>query len=67
MQALLNKIPQLAQSKTENSQENRAIYTKSSIMSRRICPCCSYMLLRHLGLAGHYWRCSHCYQEMPAF
>ncbi len=31
------------------------------------CPCCSYKLLRHISKRGSYWRCSHCYQEMPLF
>ena len=30
------------------------------------CLCCSDTLLRHISLRGMYWRCSHCYQEMPA-
>ncbi|OKH32816.1 hypothetical protein NIES2119_24860 [[Phormidium ambiguum] IAM M-71] len=29
------------------------------------CLCCSNILLRHIRLGGIYWRCSHCYQEMP--
>lgn len=38
-----------------------------SMMSHHTCPCCSYTLLRHIRLGGLYWRCSHCYQEMPAW
>ena len=30
------------------------------------CLCCSNTLLRHISLRGMYWRCSSCYQEMPA-
>jgi len=33
--------------------------------SRHICLCCSNTLLRHIRLKGLYWRCSHCYEEMP--
>ncbi len=33
--------------------------------SRHICLCCSNTLLRHIRLGGLYWRCSHCYEEMP--
>ncbi len=62
MQALLNSSSQrLAQPKTDKS------YSKLSMISRHTCPCCSYILLRHLRWGGIYWRCSHCYQEMPAF
>uniref|UniRef100_A0A832M431 Uncharacterized protein n=1 Tax=Oscillatoriales cyanobacterium SpSt-402 TaxID=2282168 RepID=A0A832M431_9CYAN len=32
---------------------------------RHICLCCSCVLLRHIGVRGVYWRCSHCYQTMP--
>ncbi len=32
---------------------------------KHTCPCCSYTLLRHLRWGDIYWRCSHCYQEMP--
>jgi hypothetical protein len=34
---------------------------------RYTCPCCSYVLLRHIGSQGIYWRCSHCRQKMPVF
>ena len=43
------------------------MYTGQSIPSKYACPCCSYILLRHIGLEGIYWRCSHCYQEMPVY
>ncbi len=66
MQALLNRSPQrLARPKTGNSQENTAIYTRHSMISKQTCPCCSYTLLRHVRLGSIHWRCSHCYQEMP--
>ncbi len=68
MKVSLNRSSQrLVQLKTGNSQENIAIYTKLSMMSRHTCPCCSYILLRHIRWGGTYWRCHHCYQEMPAF
>ncbi len=37
-----------------------------SMMMNPTCPCCSNILLRHARDRGIYWRCSHCYQEMPA-
>jgi ribosomal protein L37AE/L43A len=65
MQALLNRPPQrLARPKT-GKKESTAIHSRHSMMSKHTCPCCSYTLLRHLRLGGLYWRCSHCYQEMP--
>ena len=67
MQALLNSSLQgLTRPKTRSSQENTAIYNRNPIINGHICPCCSYTLLRHLRWGGIYWRCSHCYQEMPA-
>ncbi|OLP15521.1 hypothetical protein BST81_25805 [Leptolyngbya sp. 'hensonii'] len=38
-----------------------------SMTSRHTCPCCSYVLLRHIRLGGLYWRCSHCHESMPAW
>lgn len=38
-----------------------------SMTNQDTCPCCSYVLLRHIRLGGLYWRCSHCYEEMPAW
>lgn len=38
-----------------------------SMTAHHTCPCCSYALLRHIGTKGLYWRCSHCYEEMPAW
>jgi ribosomal protein L37AE/L43A len=67
MQVLFNRYSLwLAEPKTGKSQEEIAP-TQFFMFSRHTCPCCSYVLLRHLGLRGFYWRCSHCYQEMPAF
>lgn len=39
---------------------------RQSMMMRPICLCCSNTLLRHARDREIYWRCSHCYQEMPA-
>ncbi len=65
MLILLNGFSQgLARPQTGN-EESTAIHTRHSMMSKHTCPCCSYTLLRHLRLGGLYWRCSHCYQEMP--
>lgn len=52
---------------SNESQETEYIHNTSSMLSRHNCPCCSYILLRHLALRGLYWHCNHCYQEMPAF
>jgi ribosomal protein L37AE/L43A len=69
MQVLLNRYSQwAAELKTIKSQKDIAIaHTQLSMSVRHTCPCCSYILLRHLVLGSLYWRCSHCYQEMPAF
>ncbi|BAU66358.1 pentapeptide repeat protein [Stanieria sp. NIES-3757] len=68
MPNLLNRFSQkLAYPKTGKSQDDAVVYPRYSMMSQHTCPCCSYLLLRHLRLGGLYWRCSHCYQEMPAF
>lgn len=68
MQVLLNKpLQSLARNATGNSQECIAVYTGQSRLSKSTCPCCSYILLRHIDLEGIYWRCSHCYQEMPVY
>lgn len=47
------------------SQRHTVISFQQPMMSKHNCPCCSYTLLRHIRLGGLYWRCSHCYQEMP--
>jgi ribosomal protein L37AE/L43A len=39
--------------------------TNQSMSARETCLCCSNSLVRHIRLGGIYWRCSHCYQEMP--
>lgn len=38
-----------------------------SMTNQHICPCCSYVLLRHIQRGELYWRCSHCYESMPAW
>lgn len=35
------------------------------MMTKHICPCCSYPLVCHVRLGKPYWFCRHCYQEMP--
>ncbi|WP_016872797.1 hypothetical protein ACF3DV_10395 [Chlorogloeopsis fritschii PCC 9212] len=68
MQVLLNKSLQaLTPSLTGRREENTAIYTWHLMRIKHTCPCCSYTLLRHIDLKGIYWRCSHCYQEMPVY
>jgi ribosomal protein L37AE/L43A len=67
MQALLNSSLQgLTRPRFVNGYKNTAIDNSNPMMSKHTCPCCSYTLLRHLSLGSLYWRCSHCYQEMPA-
>jgi hypothetical protein len=34
-------------------------------ITRQHCPCCSNVLLRHIRPSGIYWRCSHCWQDLP--
>jgi len=29
------------------------------------CPCCSSPMLRHFHRGHLFWRCRHCWQEMP--
>ncbi|MBD2195892.1 MULTISPECIES: hypothetical protein [Calothrix] len=66
MQVLSNKTDELlTHTLTDTSKGNTITYTWNSMWSHHICPCCSYALLRHMGHTGIYWRCSHCYQEMP--
>jgi len=68
MQVLLNKsLWSLERDPTGSSKENIAIYTRQSILSKSACLCCSYILLRHIDSEGIYWRCTHCYQEMPIY
>ncbi|ARV62175.1 hypothetical protein BZZ01_29255 [Nostocales cyanobacterium HT-58-2] len=68
MQLLLNKSLQgLTSSASRSCQENTAIHIYQPMISKHTCPCCSYTLLRHIDLKGIYWRCSHCYQEMPVY
>jgi hypothetical protein len=66
MQVLSHRYRQLlTHTITDDIQGNITTYTWNSRQSRHICPCCSYGLLRHMSSHGIYWRCSHCYQEMP--
>ncbi len=41
------------------------IYPTTGKSPRNTCLCCSNTLLRHIRAGGIYWRCGHCYQEMP--
>ena len=40
-------------------------YSTTANSPRNTCLCCSNTLLRHIRGGGMYWRCGHCYQEMP--
>lgn len=31
------------------------------------CPCCSYVLSRHIRGGEIHWFCRHCWQDMPLF
>jgi len=44
-----------------------AIAFDYSMTNRHTCPCCSYVLLRHIRSSGLYWRCDHCYAEMSVW
>ncbi len=63
MPTLLKSLPVLTRAKKVKVYSN--IDNSIPIMSRHTCPCCSYTLLRHIRRGGIFWRCSHCYQEMP--
>jgi hypothetical protein len=68
MQPLSNESRQLlTYNLTDNSPGNTTTYTWNSVWRHHSCPCCSYGLLRHISNDGIYWRCSHCYQEMPVW
>jgi len=43
----------------------QSIVLRQEMMMNPTCPCCSDILLRHIRLAGLYWRCSSCHEEMP--
>lgn len=50
----------------DGGQRRSIIHTMNQSMSdRHSCLCCSNTLLRHIRIGGIYWRCNHCYQEMP--
>ena len=63
MPTLLKSPPVLTRSKKAKVYSN--IDNSIPIMSRHTCPCYSYTLFRHIRRGGIFWRCSHCYQEMP--
>lgn len=68
MQVLLNKsLTALTPYTSKSNQKNTVMYTRQPMLIKHTCPCCSYTLLRHIDLKGIYWRCSHCYQEMPVY
>lgn len=48
-----------------DSLRKTSITVGQSMNSAHTCPCCSDTLLCHIRLGKLYWRCSHCYQEMP--
>lgn len=47
------------------SQADISTKISQSMNRKYTCLCCSNALLRHISSKGVYWRCSHCYQEMP--
>ena len=48
-----------------NRQSIAQLTLRQGMMINPTCPCCSDILLRHIRLAGLYWRCSSCHEEMP--
>jgi hypothetical protein len=48
------------------AREIRHKTIRQSMKMKPICLCCSNILLRHARSREIYWRCSYCYQEMPA-
>jgi len=61
--APLTAIPLLMR----NGSRQTPMTLDQSLTNEHRCPCCSYVLLRHIRLDGVYWRCSHCHEEMPAW
>ncbi|WP_250124445.1 pentapeptide repeat-containing protein [Chroococcidiopsis sp. CCMEE 29] len=55
----------LKRANLNKTKGNRAIGIGQSMMSRHTYLCCSDTLLRHFRFGELYWRCSHCYQDMP--
>jgi ribosomal protein L37AE/L43A len=67
MEAFLTGLVELGVKIAPNrSQRMTHISIGQSMMMRPTCPCCSSTLLRHARHTEIYWRCSYCYQEMPA-
>lgn len=54
-------------SRTFSVDQNKSILTNQNTFESKkpTCPCCSYPLLCHISSERIYWRCGHCYQEMP--
>lgn len=50
---------------TSRSKPGISTTMSQRMMSKHLCPDCSYVLLRHVRLGELYWRCSHCHREMP--
>lgn len=63
---LIGLVPFRTEIVFSRSQGMRHISIGQSMMKRATCLCCSNTLLRHARDREVYWRCSHCYQEMPA-
>ncbi|MBL1179116.1 MAG: hypothetical protein FWK01_29330 [Pantanalinema sp. GBBB05] len=51
----------------QRAKSSTTLLDHNSMQAQHTCPCCSYILLRHIDSKGLYWRCSHCYEEMPAW
>jgi ribosomal protein L37AE/L43A len=49
------------------SERLPSIEFDQSLTNQHCCPCCSYVLLRHIRHGNVYWRCSHCHDSMPAW
>lgn len=50
-----------------NSKPLASIEFDRSMTNQHLCPCCSYVLLRHIRHGNICWRCSHCHEAMPAW
>lgn len=66
MAAFLKKSVKISVQSINNfRQQNAAPAIGQSMIDRHTCPCCSDVLLRHVHSGHLYWRCGHCYQNMP--
>jgi ribosomal protein L37AE/L43A len=66
METLLTHLVQPFIRSPVSPNPKTAISTLGKTMTdRHTCLCCSGVLLRHVRSGKLYWRCNHCYQDMP--